>query len=212
MHCYIFAVDATGLFEVDFDIGESYAGLLPYGPSDNSSLFFWFFPSNNSDADEITVWMSGGPGCNSLIDLLYGTGPFLWLPGTSQPDHNPFSWTHVTNIVYIDYPADRRRHPFNDFWKNFVTTFAFQNHRVYLTGQGYAGKYIPYIAEDMLKRNDPTYYNLRGIQIHDALINSYDTLREAPAASYMNSYSRYPWFERDFQVGHQRTIRDLRLR
>ena len=59
-----FAVDGTKIPNVDFDAGESYAGLLPNGPSGNSSLWFWFWPSSNPDAsDEITLWLNGGPGC-----------------------------------------------------------------------------------------------------------------------------------------------------
>lgn len=44
---------------MDFDIGESYAGLLPISDKANETreYFFWFFPSENAAAgDEITVW------------------------------------------------------------------------------------------------------------------------------------------------------------
>ena len=54
-----FAVDSTGLPDVDFDIGESYAGLLPISSTANETreLFFWFFPSANPDAtNEVTIW------------------------------------------------------------------------------------------------------------------------------------------------------------
>jgi hypothetical protein len=47
-----FLVNGTGIPEVDFDVGESYAGLLPNTPAGNSSLFFWFFPSQNPKADD----------------------------------------------------------------------------------------------------------------------------------------------------------------
>ena len=56
-----FVVDGTSLPDVDFDIGESYAGLLPISSAANETreLFFWFFPSENPDAsDEITIWYS----------------------------------------------------------------------------------------------------------------------------------------------------------
>lgn len=45
-----FMVDGANFPQVPFDIGESYAGLLPNTPHGNSSLFFWFFPSTNPDA------------------------------------------------------------------------------------------------------------------------------------------------------------------
>ncbi|KAL8976874.1 MAG: hypothetical protein Q9205_007213 [Flavoplaca limonia] len=72
-----FAVNGSGIPDVDFDVGESYAGLLPISPSPNETrqLFFWFaissrkpimtlsdfhdrfFPSTNPEAsDEVTIW------------------------------------------------------------------------------------------------------------------------------------------------------------
>lgn len=58
-----FAVDGSALPEVNFDVGESYAGLLPIGQDDDdpNQLFFWFFPSNNPSAEnEIVIWLTGG--------------------------------------------------------------------------------------------------------------------------------------------------------
>lgn len=50
-----FLVNGTGIPEVNFDVGESYAGTLPNTPAGNSSLFFWFFPSKNPNAtDEVS--------------------------------------------------------------------------------------------------------------------------------------------------------------
>lgn len=58
-----YAVDGKGLPDVHFDIGESYAGLLPISdsPNEKRELYFWFFPSSNPKAsDEITIWLNGG--------------------------------------------------------------------------------------------------------------------------------------------------------
>ncbi len=58
-----FAVDGKGIPDVDFDVGESYAGLLPISskPKEESNLFFWFFPSTNPAANkEILIWLNGG--------------------------------------------------------------------------------------------------------------------------------------------------------
>jgi carboxypeptidase D len=51
--------------EFSFDIGESYAGLLPISPNatDENKLWFWFVPSTNPQAsEEILVFFNGGPG------------------------------------------------------------------------------------------------------------------------------------------------------
>ncbi|KAL9600453.1 MAG: hypothetical protein Q9219_003206 [cf. Caloplaca sp. 3 TL-2023] len=41
-----FAVNGSAIPDVDFDVGESYAGLLPISASPNETrqLFFWFVP------------------------------------------------------------------------------------------------------------------------------------------------------------------------
>lgn len=183
-----FLVNGTNFPQVPFDIGESYAGLLNNTPSGNSSLFFWFFPTANPNHDnkkEITIWLNGGPGCSSLDGLLQEHGPFLWQSGVYQPVRNPYSFNNLTNVVYIDQPAGTGFSPgpatvqneidvsnqFNDFWKRFIDTFGMQGYKVYITGESYAGQYIPYLAEGFLKQNDTKHFNLKGIQINDPSIN-----------------------------------------
>ena len=60
--CVGFLVNGTGIPEVDFDVGESYAGLLPNSPAGNSSLFFWFFPSQNPKAQDEVCFHCGRNG------------------------------------------------------------------------------------------------------------------------------------------------------
>jgi len=102
-----FAVNGTGIPNVDFDIGESYAGLLPVSSAKNASeLYFWFFPSENKDAkEEILIWLNGGPGCSSLEGLLQENGPFLWQYGTYAPVKNNYAWNNLTNVVWVEQPV-----------------------------------------------------------------------------------------------------------
>jgi carboxypeptidase D len=53
-------VNGTGIPDVDFDVGESYAGLMPISSAkDASQYYFWFFPSTNPNAtDEIMIWLN----------------------------------------------------------------------------------------------------------------------------------------------------------
>ncbi|KKK12055.1 putative serine carboxypeptidase (CpdS) [Aspergillus rambellii] len=188
--------------EVDFQL-ESYAGLLPNTPAGNSSLFFWYFPSENPKAtDEITIWLNGGPGCSSLDGLLQENGPFLWQSGTYKPIRNPYSWTNLTNVVYVDQPAGTGFSPgpstvndevdvanqFKSWFKNFVDTFDLHGRKVYITGESYAGQYIPYIASGMLDEEDPEYFNVKGIQINDPSINEDSVMIYAPAVRHLNHY------------------------
>ena len=205
-----YVVNGSAIPDVDFNIGESYAGTLSINgnSSNGNQLYFWFFPSENPAAcDEITIWLNGGPGCSSMDGLLQENGPFLWQSGTYSPYPNPFSWTNLTNMVYIDQPVGTGFSPaingtpqqivneedvaidFMAFWKNFMETFDIQGRKVYITGESYAGQYIPYIAHYMLEANDTEYYNVAGIQINDPSINEDDTMLEAPSVPALNHFS-----------------------
>lgn len=66
---------------------------------------------------------------------------------------------------------------FLGFFKNFIDTFALQNKRIYITGESYAGYYVPYIADAMLNTKDTTYYDLQSIMIYDPS-TSYNVVQE----------------------------------
>jgi len=88
IHTAAFVVNGTGIPDVDFDVGESYAGLLPISSKadEKRTFFFWYFVSTNTLAtDEIMIWLNGGPGASSLEGLLQENGPFLWQFGTFKP-------------------------------------------------------------------------------------------------------------------------------
>ncbi|KAH8646601.1 Alpha/Beta hydrolase protein [Tricladium varicosporioides] len=200
-----FAVNGSALPEIDFNIGESYAGTLPISSNkaDPNQLWFWFFPSSNPAAKkEITIWLNGGPGCSSLDGLFQENGPFLWQSGTF-PVANPYSWTNLTNVVYIDQPVSTGFSPgnitvhdehdvatqFMGFWKNFIDTFHMQGYKVYITGESYAGQYIPYIASGMLDANDTKYFNVKGVQINDPSINDDNVMIYAPLTPALLKYN-----------------------
>lgn len=182
-----FAVDGKNIPDVDFDAGESYAGLLPISsdPNEDSNLFFWFFPSTNPVAEkEILIWLNGGPSCSSFEGLLQENGPFLWQYGTLKPVKNPWSWHTLTNVVWIEQPVgtgfsigkptitseEELAVQFLGWWKNFVDTFSLQGYKIYIAGESYAGYYCPYIASAMLDTNDTTYYNMSGVTIYDPVL------------------------------------------
>ena len=101
-------MDGTAIPDVDIDLGESYAGTLSINdnPDSENALWFWFFPSDNTAADdEIVIWLNGGPGCSSLDGLFQENGPFLWQSGTYRPIANPYSWVNLTNMVWVDQPV-----------------------------------------------------------------------------------------------------------
>lgn len=51
---------------------------------------------------------------------------------------------------------------FVNFFKNFQDIFGIKKFKIYVTGQSYAGRYVPYIAAAMLDQNDKDYYDVHG--------------------------------------------------
>ena len=51
---------------------------------------------------------------------------------------------------------------FIKFFKNFQETFGIKNYKIYVTGESYAGRYIPYVSAAMIDANDTEYYDLKG--------------------------------------------------
>lgn len=150
-------------------------------------MFFWFFPTTAADdPKEIIIWLNGGPGCSSLSGLLQENGPMLWQRGTFKPYANPWSWHHISNVVWVEQPIgtgfstgtvtaqneDDVAHQFMGFWRHFIDTFGMQGYKVYVTGESYAGLYCPYIASNMLDANDTSYFDVRGMLIYDPVISA----------------------------------------
>jgi carboxypeptidase D len=160
--CAAFLVNGSALPDVDFDIGESFAGTLSINnqPSNKNELFFWFFPSDNPAAsNEITIWLNGGPGCSSLDGLLQENSPFLWQSGTYAPQPNPFSWTNLTNMVYVDQPIGTGFSP---------------------SAPGAPAKITneEQVAADFAGFWNKEYYNVKGVQINDPSIGLSSVLTE----------------------------------
>jgi len=201
-----YAVSGTGIPDVPFDIGESYAGLLPISsaPNETRQLYFWFFPSSNVNAStEVAAWFNGGPGCSSLSGLLTENGPFTWESGTLSPVLNPYTWVNLTNMVWIEQPVGvgftqgtpnitdevQLAVELAGFWHNFIDLFDMQKYDMYLTGESYAGYYVPYIADEFISRNDTDYFNLKGIAINDPIIGDGTNQQETIIVPYVEYWN-----------------------
>ncbi|CAK3881307.1 alpha beta-hydrolase [Lecanosticta acicola] len=195
-----YMVNGSSLPDINFDIGESYSGLLPI--DNTKELFFWFVPSTNPAAkNEITIWLNGGPGCSSLDGFLHENGPVIWQAGTYLPVPNTWAWNNLTNMVFIDQPvgtgysqgtpnatseidvADQ----FLPFWRNFMDLFDLHGREVYVTGESYAGQYCPYITAAMLDKNDTKYFNVNGMMIYDPSIQ-YNLASQVATIPFIDSH------------------------
>lgn len=78
---------------------------------------------------------------------------------------------------------------FLGFFQNFVDTFGLQNRKVYITGESYAGYYVPYIADAMLNSNDTEHYDVQSIIIIDPSTSSEAIQQQIPAVAYVDYFA-----------------------
>jgi len=73
-----------------------------------------------------------------------------------QPLGTGFSQGQATATNEVEVAAQ-----FLGFWKQFVDTFGLQNRKVYISGESYAGYYVPYIADAMFNASNTVYNNVQ---------------------------------------------------
>ncbi|GAB1197044.1 hypothetical protein APSETT444_006325 [Aspergillus pseudonomiae] len=78
----------------------------------------------------------------------------LWV---DQPVGTGFSTGAPTATTEEETSRD-----FVNFFKNFQDIFGIKKFKIYVTGQSYAGRYVPYIAATMLDQNDKDYFDVHG--------------------------------------------------
>ncbi|KII83375.1 hypothetical protein PLICRDRAFT_119436 [Plicaturopsis crispa FD-325 SS-3] len=211
-----FFVDGTTIPEVDFDVGPSWSGLMPISGAANETrqLFFWFFPPGPTGSlDDLIFWTNGGPGCSSLEGLLQENGPFSWSVGTAKPIVNDFGWTNLSSLLFVEQPVgtgfsqgtpnitneDELAAQVFGSLQQFLEVFSeLKDKKFYLTGESYAGTYIPYIANYIFDHNESLALNLTGFWVSDPSL-SWDVVQEQiPAVSFVHKYKNVFSFNQTF--------------
>lgn len=133
-------------------------------------LHYYFVECEDPDVDAPTVlWFNGGPGCSSLDGLVYEHGPFR-INGTDNSLYRfDFTWAKVANMLYIEAPVGvgfSYSDTPEDYGKCNDDNTALDNLAAvefffkqfpehakkpfYITGESYAGVYVPTLAEAVL--------------------------------------------------------------
>lgn len=165
---------------------KQYSGYLDL--STGKHLHYWFVESQGKpESDPLVLWLNGGPGCSSLDGLLTEHGPFLIQDDGVSLEYNPYSWNKIANVLYLESPAgvgfsysDNKDYRTNDTevslnnylaLKTFLKLFPeFASSDVFLTGESYAGIYIPTLAQRVME--DPTII-LKGVAVGNGM-SSYE--------------------------------------
>ncbi|EEQ99933.1 conserved hypothetical protein, partial [Perkinsus marinus ATCC 50983] len=154
-------------------------------------LFFWFFESRSDPAqDPLVLWLQGGPGCSSMSGLFTENGPCRVNEYGNDTKTNPYSWNTRANLLYVDQPAGTGFSvgPFvnngsfeaaDDLYMALQEFFAeytqYGGKDFYITGESYAGHYIPAIAHKIWRENTKgikPHINLRGLAIGNGWMNA----------------------------------------
>jgi serine carboxypeptidase-like clade 1 len=127
----------------------------------------------------ILVWYTGGPGGSSLFGLLVEIGPFTLTasslePAGSVPElfYNNYTWGKQFNLLFPEFPppvgfsyctepggcpvwndtsaAQENYHFLVNFFRAYPELAA---NEVYLTGESYAGVYVPELVKFILAGN-----------------------------------------------------------
>ncbi|XP_056129321.1 lysosomal protective protein [Lampris incognitus] len=165
---------------------KQYSGYLTV--ADGKHLHYWFVESQKEpSADPVVLWLNGGPGCSSLDGLLTEHGPFLIQDDGVSLEYNPYSWSKIANMLYLESPpgvgfsySDDQKYSTNDTevslnnylaLKQFFKFFPeYKNNKLFLTGESYGGIYIPTLAERVMEDDS---LNLQGIAVGNGM-SSYE--------------------------------------
>jgi cathepsin A (carboxypeptidase C) len=177
------------------DSVKQYSGYLDIEEGDKH-FFFWFFESRNDPLnDPVVLWLNGGPGCSSMTGLFFELGPSNLSPQL-KPIYNPYAWNSNASVIFLDEPVNVG----NSYSSQAVTSTEAAGKDVYallslffeqfseyahlpfhITGESYAGHYIPGFATEILHHEDRNF-DLTSVLIGNGITNQ---LIQAQANEWM---------------------------
>ena len=142
----------------------------------------------------MVLWLNGGPGSSSLIGLLTENGQLHTndeslehtIDGIPQVFYNQYSWSSEANMIYLESPKgvgfsycetvtsakdcvntdESTAEDAYEFLVNFFEGFSeYQSNKFYITGESYAGIYIPMLMDVIRKNPMNAKINLIGAAI-----------------------------------------------
>lgn len=167
------------------DFVKQWSGYLDY--LDSKHWFYWFFESRNDpENDPVILWLNGGPGCSSFTGLFFELGPSSIGPDL-KPIHNPYSWNNNASILFLEQPlgvgfsyGDEKvtttKAAGQDvyiFLELFFSKFPhLRSHEFHISGESYAGHYIPQIAHEIVVEHPDRTFDLTSVLIGNGITDS----------------------------------------
>jgi len=166
------------------------------GTYDNGvHLFYWMFESRSKPAtDPFIIWLTGGPGCSSLMALFFENGPYT-INSDLSLKINPYSWNSFANIIFVDQPAgtgfsyvdstfdyvtneNQVAQEMYMFIQEFYQLYPkYSKLPLYIIGESYGGHYVPAISYAVMQGNannsGPFNIPLKGLGIGNGWVDPY---------------------------------------
>ncbi|THF94895.1 hypothetical protein TEA_021471 [Camellia sinensis var. sinensis] len=176
---------------------DQYSGYVRVDPNAGRALFYYFAESQNSSSKPLVLWLNGGPGCSSFGNgAMMELGPFRVNSDGLTLSENKYAWNNAANILFLESPAGvgfsysnttsdydksgdaRTAADSYTFLVNWLERFPeYKTRDFFITGESYAGHYVPQLAQLILQNNkvtNQTVINLQGIAIGNAYVD-YET-------------------------------------
>ena len=180
---------------------RQFSGYLSVGPSKH--LHYWLVEAeSNPETAPVVLWLNGGPGCSSLDGFIYEHGPFRTDPtDATKLVRFDQTWASIANMLYLEAPAgvgfsystnpadystndDKTAADSAEALQAFFAAFPqFVSNEFFITGESYAGVYVPTLAEAILGMVDKGEWKgatLRGIAVGVARAGFESIHRGAP--------------------------------
>lgn len=133
-------------------------------------MFYWLFKNTKLSNPSLVLWLNGGPGSSSTFGLFMENGPLRVVRTGDQPGDlvigltkdSEGSWLDDADIIFLDQPVGTGFSYGNSYVNNmqqisdetlqFLVNFVFVEYPEYatrdllITGESYAGKYLPQLA------------------------------------------------------------------
>ncbi|KLO07454.1 alpha/beta-hydrolase [Schizopora paradoxa] len=206
---------------ISFSLNRNWAGNIPVDRAGhpNDTLFFWGFEKENgsltANAGELSdepwgIWLNGGPGASSMLGLMLENGPIHVLEDGSLVQNN-WSWNQFVDYIWIDQPVgtgystadtqgyiadeDQMAEDFLGFLSNLVKIFpSLATRPLFLTGESYAGTYIPYITKALFSSPSPPV-KLAKIAIGNGAMSA--SFEDFPTLSIIETYPQLIDYDTD---------------
>ncbi|XP_045816122.1 serine carboxypeptidase-like 42 [Trifolium pratense] len=173
---------------------KQYAGYVDIDVKHGRSLFYYFVEAEHDPHKKpLTLWLNGGPGCSSLGGGAFTElGPFYPTGDGRGVRRNSKSWNRASNLLFVESPAGvgwsysnttsdyntGDTNTANDMLLFFLKWYekfpSYKSRKLFLTGESYAGHYIPQLANAILDYNAHSTnfkFNIKGLAIGNPLLN-----------------------------------------